>query len=119
MELNKYVGSQIKKYRESHAMTQDDLADRLSTTRQTISRYEKGDRKANQDILFELANIFNVHVDDFFPARNPKEETNPFDTLAAHAADRNHKFTPEEIDRIKGYMDGIIDNYEDKNSNNK
>ena len=68
MDLAKYVGEQIKKFRERRNMTQDDLAERLGTTRQSISRYEIGERKANQDILFALSDIFGVAVIDFFPA---------------------------------------------------
>ncbi|MFR3361842.1 MAG: XRE family transcriptional regulator [Enterococcus canintestini] len=68
MDLAKYVGEQIKKFRERRNMTQDDLAEKLETTRQSISRYEIGERKANQDILFALSDIFGVAVDDFFPA---------------------------------------------------
>ena len=68
MDLAKYVGEQIKKFRERRNMTQDDLAEKLGTTRQSISRYEIGERKANQDILFALSDIFGVAVDDFFPA---------------------------------------------------
>jgi len=68
MDLAKYVGEQIKKFRERRNMTQDDLAERLGTTRQSISRYEIGERKANQDILFALSDIFGVAVNDFFPA---------------------------------------------------
>lgn len=65
--LSKYIGSNIKRLRESRGMTQDKLADKLNTSRQSISRYEIGERKANQDILFELADIFNVSINDFFP----------------------------------------------------
>ena len=54
MDLKKYIGNQIKTFRKSAGFTQDELAKRLNTTKQTISRYEKGDRKANQDMLFEL-----------------------------------------------------------------
>lgn len=68
MDLAKYIGEQIKKFRERRNMTQDDLAEKLGTTRQSISRYEIGERKANQDILFALSDIFGVAVDDFFPA---------------------------------------------------
>ena len=67
MHLNEFVGNKIKTFREARGMTQDMLADKLNTTRQTISRYENGDRKANQDVLFELSVIFGVKVDDFFP----------------------------------------------------
>ena len=70
MDLKKYIGTQIKTFRKSAGFTQDELAKRLNTTKQTISRYEKGDRKANQDMLFELCDIFGVSIDDFFPSQN-------------------------------------------------
>ncbi|MCW0924606.1 XRE family transcriptional regulator [Streptococcus anginosus] len=68
MELNIYIGQKIKEFRTKAKMTQSDLASALDTTKQTISRYEKGDRKAGQDTLFALCDIFNVSIDDFFPA---------------------------------------------------
>ena len=67
MELNIYIGQKIKEFRKNTRMTQSDLAEKLNTTKQTISRYEKGDRKAGQDILFRLCEIFDVSIDDFFP----------------------------------------------------
>lgn len=67
MELNIYIGQKIKEFRTKEKMTQSDLAKVLNTTKQTISRYEKGDRKAGQDTLFALCDIFNVSIDDFFP----------------------------------------------------
>lgn len=78
MDLKKYIGNQIKTFRKSAGFTQDDLAKRLNTTKQTISRYEKGERKANQDMLFKLCDIFNVSIDDFFPvvSKNAVESTN-------------------------------------------
>ena len=78
MDLKKYIGTQIKTFRKSAGFTQDELAKRLNTTKQTISRYEKGERKANQDMLFKLCDIFNVSIDDFFPvlSKNAVESTN-------------------------------------------
>lgn len=76
MELNKFIGMKIKSFRESRSMTRDELAELLNTTRQSISRYENGERKANQDLLFELASIFKVSLDDFFPVRNLYDQTN-------------------------------------------
>lgn len=75
MDLKKYIGMQIKTFRKSAGFTQDELAKRLNTTKQTISRYEKGDRKANQDMLFELCDIFGVSIDDFFPSQNESTKT--------------------------------------------
>lgn len=68
MELSKYIGSKIRYYRELKNLTQDELAEQLGTTRQSISRYETGERKANQDILFELADIFKISINKFFPS---------------------------------------------------
>ena len=84
MDLKKYIGTQIKTFRKSAGFTQDELAKRLNTTKQTISRYEKGDRKANQDMLFELCDIFGVSIDDFFPSQNESTQpptTSPIQTI--------------------------------------
>ena len=70
MELSKYIGQQIRTYREQRGWSIDQLAEKLGTTRATVNRYELGVRKANQDILFQLADIFQVPVDDFFPSRS-------------------------------------------------
>lgn len=65
--LATYVGSRIRKLRESRNMTPEKLAEKLGVSRVAVNRYETGARKANQDILFELANIFHVSINDFFP----------------------------------------------------
>ena len=70
MELKKYIGQRIRQFRLNRNLTTEELAKKLNTTRASITRYENGDRKANQDVLFQLAEIFNVSVDDFFPNRS-------------------------------------------------
>jgi len=76
MELREFIGKRIKEYRLSHGMSQEQLANKLNITKQSVSRYENGDRQANQDMLFLLSNIFNVSIDDFFPESNAKREEN-------------------------------------------
>lgn len=77
MELNKYVGAKIKQFRLEKKLTQSQLADYLNTTKQTISRYENGDRKANQDVLFELTELFEKSIDDFFPNQTVNQKSTP------------------------------------------
>lgn len=72
IELAQYIGSRIKYYRKLKKMNQDELAIVLNTTKQSVSRYEKGIRKASQEILFQLCDVFNVTIDDFFP--NKKDD---------------------------------------------
>ncbi|MFX3970867.1 helix-turn-helix transcriptional regulator, partial [Streptococcus suis] len=76
MELNVYIVQKIKYFRKLAGMTQTDLAQLLETTKQTISRYEKGYRKPGQDTLFELTDIFKVSIEDFFPPTTPTTSTN-------------------------------------------
>lgn len=63
-ELSAYIGKQIKSFREKKGWTTQDLADRLHTSRVTVTRYETGSRKANQDMLYKtsLLMIFFHHV---------------------------------------------------------
>lgn len=65
--LAAYVGSRIRTLREARNMTPESLAEKLGVSRVAVNRYETGARKANQDILFKLANIFHVSINDFFP----------------------------------------------------
>ncbi len=102
MELNKYVGSKIKYFREEKGLSQEELAKHLHTTRQTISRYENGERKANQDVLFELAKIFNQTIDAFFPPRGQEAKDERLMTIAAHLDD---DVTDEELRDILAYIE--------------
>lgn len=66
-DLARYVGNKIKEFRTRRGMTQEELAELMGTTKQSIGRYENGSRRANQDNIFDLAEIFNRSIDDFFP----------------------------------------------------
>ena len=105
MDLKKYIGTQIKTFRKSAGFTQDELAKRLNTTKQTISRYEKGDRKANQDMLFELCDIFGVSIDDFFPSQNESTQTStssPIQTIY-------DQLEPPRQDKVLTYAERQLD----------
>src|SRR5690625_3513034 len=104
MDLKKFIGNKIKEFRTSRGMNQDDLAKRLDTTKQTVSRYEKGERQANQDVLFQLSNIFNVSIDDFFP--NNKERIQ---------LSSSYNYYPVAISAgLPLNVDGINNNYVEK-----
>src|SRR5690625_3359598 len=70
VELKKYIGAKIKELRVSKDLSQEQVAELLGTTKQTVSRYEKGDRGTDQDLLFKLSSVFGVSIDYFFPPLN-------------------------------------------------
>lgn len=56
------VGKQIKKLRMARSMTQDDLAERLFVSRQTVSNYETGKSNPDIDMLLHIAQVFETDV---------------------------------------------------------
>ena len=58
------IGSQIKNYREQLKISQEELADRIFVTRQTISNWENNKNYPDIKSLSLLSFNFNVSVDD-------------------------------------------------------
>ena len=63
----------LKELRKKKGISQLRLATDLSTTQNTISRYETGDREPGIDELIKIADYFNVSVDYLIGrTENPK-----------------------------------------------
>ena len=56
------IGKNIKQLRLQQKMTQDELAERLFVTRQTVSNYETGKSKPDVDMLVKISEVFNVDM---------------------------------------------------------
>lgn len=55
--------NRIKELRIKNGWTQTDLADKLNTGKNTISRYETEQRQLDTETLFKLCDIFGVTAD--------------------------------------------------------
>ena len=60
------MGSRIKELRKEHKITQTELAEKLGTTQDTVSLWERGLRAPNVEVIFELSKIFDVSIDFLF-----------------------------------------------------
>lgn len=58
------LGEQIKKHRILLNMTQEDLCQKLNTTRQTVSKWEKNIIEPDINTLLKLSNIFNISLNE-------------------------------------------------------
>jgi putative transcriptional regulator len=58
--------NKIKVFRAMNDMTQEDLAQAIGVTRQTILAIEKGKYVPSLDLAFRIARHFNVTVEDVF-----------------------------------------------------
>jgi putative transcriptional regulator len=57
--------SRLKEFRAKHNLTQDQLADSVQVSRQSIITIEKGGAPS-LSLAFRLAKVFQVHVEDLF-----------------------------------------------------
>ena len=49
-----------------HDLTQEDLAEKVKVTRQTINAIEKGKYLPSLDLAFKLSRLFEVKIEDLF-----------------------------------------------------
>ena len=60
------IAKNIKKFRKEIGMTQKQLGERLKITSQAISKWENATSMPDICFLFDLAQIFNHNMEDFF-----------------------------------------------------
>lgn len=59
------LSENIKKYRKDMGLTQEELADALGVTIGAVSKWENGNNVPDIMMLMEIANFFNVSMDEF------------------------------------------------------
>ncbi len=71
MFSTKKFGAFISNLRKRADMTQSELADMLNLSRQAISKYEVGDSFPDISILINIAEIYNVSIDELINSGEP------------------------------------------------
>lgn len=68
------VGNQIRKFRfNNDEMTQQQLADLVGITRQTIVALEKGNYSPSLELAFRIARAFEVPLEEIFYYEDDKK----------------------------------------------
>lgn len=67
-DISTYFGTKLKNLRKEKRLTQKQLGEMIGVAHNTISSYESGTNEPEQDILFKLADVLQVSINDFFPA---------------------------------------------------
>lgn len=58
--------NKLKVFRAMHDLTQEDLANKLNVTRQTILAIEKEKYDPSLELAFKMARLFDVTIEDIF-----------------------------------------------------
>jgi putative transcriptional regulator len=60
------INTKIKELRARYNLTQDDLADKVGVTRQTMLYLEKGKYNPSLVLAAKIAKVFNCKIEDVF-----------------------------------------------------
>lgn len=66
-DITNYFSNKLKNYRKDKGFTQKELGEKVGVAHNTISGYESGKAEPEQDMLFKLADVLDVSINDFFP----------------------------------------------------
>lgn len=58
--------NRLEEIRKQHGMSQEELADRLAVSRQTISSLENGRYNPSILLAFKIARLFNLTIEELF-----------------------------------------------------
>ena len=71
----KDLGARVAQARKEQGLTQQQLADRLGIAQQTLAHYEIGRLKIVAALLPQMAEIFDMSVDELLTGQNPSRRT--------------------------------------------
>ena len=91
----KQIGKKITDLRKKHNMTQMELADNLGISFQAVSNWERGNTMPDISKLPELAEIFQISVDELLNNKVPLVQAVLSDTVDKYMEDGN--VTEQEI----------------------
>ncbi len=79
--VDKEIALRIKACRASRGLSQTELAAQLGVTFQQVQKYEQGINRIGAGRLYEMARIFGIPVQTFFPEGDQSAPTEVPDTL--------------------------------------
>ena len=91
-DIYEQIGKQIRELRttlKGQGVSQEELAQAVSTTANTVSRWETAAYKPSISDLERLARFFGVPITVFFPQTEPKSRTNALLSATADLNDEN------------------------------
>ena len=61
-----YMKTRIRELRKAHKLSQEELADAVGTTRQTITSIEVGKYTASLPLAYKIAHFFGLTIEEVF-----------------------------------------------------
>ena len=118
MDINKYASNKLKELRNRKNLTQAQLGEDLGITQQQVARYENNLRQFKQDFLFQLADYFNVSINEFFPDTTSEKQHDNYKRILREKGliDENDYINEENLNKLMQIVD-MIDSLDKKKEN--
>lgn len=117
--MNIEIANRLLEYRKKSGLSQEELAEKLDISRQSVSKWERAEASPDTDNLIELAKIYGVTMDDLLNVDKPinfKEEE-PVEHVASKGyvieINKDNNYHEDEDDnKITLKKDGVYIVYE-------
>ncbi len=95
-------GDNLRKLRKSKKLSQDNLAEKMQVSRQSVSKWETGDAYPEMNNILELCKIFHCHINDLV-----NDSIIDVDSLDEEIKMNVVKFKREQQNKMKGLSKAI------------
>ena len=94
------IGEKIYELRKQEGLSQEELAEKLNVSRQSVSLWETNQTVPQIDYLMELSKIFNVSLDELCGNGNIEKTEQPSETVIEPIYETTFEFTKEKVSEI-------------------
>ncbi len=98
-ELTETIGKKLISLRNSYGLTQQEVADIIGISRSALSYYEKAERTIDIEVLFKLANLYNVSIDYLVGMKETSSTEYDYEEMNHY---KNIGFTQEALRKLSG-----------------
>lgn len=102
---NDFIPKRLKELRKSHNYTQDYVASSIGTVRQTYSSYETGVRTPSAQVIYKLAGLYKISVDDLLSMTLDVDRDEFYDapekTITGHMLSQYLDFLNDPVNKNK------------------
>ncbi len=95
-------GDNLRNLRKTKKLSQEDLAEKMGVSRQSVSKWETGDAYPEMNNILEICKIFNCHINDLV-----NDSIIDIDSLDEEIKMNVVKFKKEQQNKMKGLSKAI------------